>query len=183
MKKETREYLVISALGSDRPGIVDEFSEFILQRGCNIEDSRMSVLGGEFAFVVLVSGNPDGIARVKSEIEGLAGKSCLLVVAKETTRTPVTAEVNRVPYQLAGTGMDHPGVVHRFSHLLHEREINIVTMDTHSYNAPVSGTPLFHFEMMIEVPVSLTVSTLRQELTSLADEENMDVQIQPAALD
>ncbi|HDJ86419.1 MAG TPA: glycine cleavage system protein R, partial [Chromatiales bacterium] len=39
--------LVVSALGQDRPGIVNELSLAILNCGCNIEDSRMTVLGGE----------------------------------------------------------------------------------------------------------------------------------------
>ncbi|MBM3890900.1 MAG: glycine cleavage system protein R, partial [Verrucomicrobia bacterium] len=44
-----RQYLVVSAVGQDRPGIVDRISEFILDHDCNIEDSRMAILGGEFA--------------------------------------------------------------------------------------------------------------------------------------
>ncbi|MCK4850155.1 MAG: glycine cleavage system protein R, partial [Phycisphaerae bacterium] len=32
-------HLVISAIGQDRPGIVDEVSAFILGHQCNVEDS------------------------------------------------------------------------------------------------------------------------------------------------
>ena len=42
-----KKYFVISALGKDRPGIVHELSKVILDSGCNVEDSRMTVLGGE----------------------------------------------------------------------------------------------------------------------------------------
>ncbi|MBI3922536.1 MAG: glycine cleavage system protein R [Armatimonadetes bacterium] len=179
MPNEDREFLVISALGNDRPGIVDEFSEFILARGCNLEDSRMAVLGGDFASIVLVSGNQANIARVRQEIEDLAGKSALLILAKPTTPTPGTTGLDRIPYQVTGTGMDHPGVVHRFSHEMHERGINIAGLDTHSYNAPISGTPLFHFEMVIEVPAEVHIAELRDELNRVADEENVDVQLAP----
>ncbi|HDO34642.1 MAG TPA: glycine cleavage system protein R, partial [Chromatiales bacterium] len=55
--------LVVSALGQDRPGIVNELSLAILNCGCNIEDSRMTVLGGEFAVILLVSGNWSTIAK------------------------------------------------------------------------------------------------------------------------
>ena len=54
--------LVISALGDDRPGIVNDLSTVILEYGCNIADSRMSVLGGEFALILLVAGNWDSSA-------------------------------------------------------------------------------------------------------------------------
>ena len=54
-------YLVISAIGQDRPGIVDEVSAFILSHQCNVEDSRMAVLGGDFALIMLVSGPETGV--------------------------------------------------------------------------------------------------------------------------
>ena len=44
-------YIAISAVGQDRPGIVNELSRAILEYGCNIVDSRMTVLGGEFAII------------------------------------------------------------------------------------------------------------------------------------
>ena len=49
------EQLVITALGDDRPGIVDELSNALFKHKLNIEDSRMSVLGGEFAVLLLVA--------------------------------------------------------------------------------------------------------------------------------
>ena len=49
-------YLVISALGKDHPGIVNTLTKTILNHGCNIVDSRMTVLGGEFAIIMLISG-------------------------------------------------------------------------------------------------------------------------------
>jgi len=49
--------LVIAAVGEDRPGLADQLSKWILDSGCNIADSRMMVLGGEFAVLLLVSGN------------------------------------------------------------------------------------------------------------------------------
>ena len=47
-------YLVVSALGTDRPGLVEALSETVVESGCNINDSRMAVLGGEFAIIMLL---------------------------------------------------------------------------------------------------------------------------------
>ncbi len=41
-------YKVLLAIGLDKPGIVNLVSSFITGRGCNIEDSKMSVMGGRF---------------------------------------------------------------------------------------------------------------------------------------
>ena len=170
-------YLVVTAVGEDRPGIVDEFSKFVLERSCNIEDSRMAVLGGEFAIVVLIAGAGENIKRLQKDIASFAERCEVNVTAKPThgLRMPE----GFVPYRLRGTGMDHPGIVQKFSHMLHEAGANIESLDTRTYSAPVSGTPIFHFDMIVEVPARIAISSLRQKLINLADTENLDLEVHP----
>jgi glycine cleavage system transcriptional repressor len=59
-----KNYLVISAVGQDRPGLVDELSQTIYGCGCSIVDSRMAVLGGEFAMILMLGGNWNEIAKL-----------------------------------------------------------------------------------------------------------------------
>lgn len=46
---------VLALTGPDRMGIVDEVMGLLLERGGNVETSRMARLGGEFAVLMLVS--------------------------------------------------------------------------------------------------------------------------------
>ena len=55
---------VIATIGEDRPGIVNELSQLVHALGLNIEDSRMTVLGGEFAVLMSVSGDDDVLDTV-----------------------------------------------------------------------------------------------------------------------
>jgi len=41
-----KDYLVISAMGDDRTGLVEALTQLIAETGCSVEDSRMSVMGG-----------------------------------------------------------------------------------------------------------------------------------------
>ena len=50
--------LIISAVGSDRPGIVSEISAVINSHGGNIEKSRMTRLGSDFTIIMLVMVDP-----------------------------------------------------------------------------------------------------------------------------
>ena len=50
-----RRYVVLTAVGPDRPGLVNQLSSLIREAGASIEDSRMAILGGEFAMILLVS--------------------------------------------------------------------------------------------------------------------------------
>ncbi len=59
-----KSYLVLTAVGPDRPGLVSEISSMVLSAGANLEDSRMAILGGEFALLVLVSGDEKATGEV-----------------------------------------------------------------------------------------------------------------------
>ena len=61
-------FMILSAVGKDRPGIVDEVSAFLFDRGANIEDSRMSLMGGQFVIMMLFSGPSEYIAAIKNEV-------------------------------------------------------------------------------------------------------------------
>ena len=56
MTASLQHYLVITALGADRPGIVNTITRHVSSCGCNIEDSRLAMLGDEFTFIMLLSG-------------------------------------------------------------------------------------------------------------------------------
>ena len=49
--------IVISAVGTVRTGVVQDLTKVILSCDGNIEESRMTTLGSEFAMLLLVSGN------------------------------------------------------------------------------------------------------------------------------
>ena len=45
--------MILTAIGSDQPGIVSELSGIIIHHGGNIEESRMSQMGSDFAIIML----------------------------------------------------------------------------------------------------------------------------------
>ena len=73
--------------------------------------------------------------------------------------------------------MDHPGVVYRLSGILSSLGINIESMETKTYAAPVTGTPIFRLEAEISVPAKLKIDALRDRLEAFAREENLDMSV------
>ena len=61
-------YLVITALGADRPGIVNTITRQVSSCGCNIEDSRLAMLGDEFTFIMFLSGSWNAITLIESTL-------------------------------------------------------------------------------------------------------------------
>src|SRR5262249_4740783 len=90
-------HLVISALGPDRPGIVAEITHYVTERGGNIEDSRMAVLGGEFGVMMLVSGSGAEVGRIASEIATLEKQTGLSIVTRETKSAEEHRKVEAIP--------------------------------------------------------------------------------------
>src|SRR3954463_12559594 len=70
-----RERTVITAIGPDRPGLVEEVSEFVFARGGSIEDSRMANLKGQFPIMMLVSGAPEGLARLEADVDAFRSRT------------------------------------------------------------------------------------------------------------
>src|SRR5215475_1697920 len=172
---EGRENAVLTAVGPDRIGLVEKISEFIVQRRCNIEDSKMAVLCGEFALIVLISGRPSDL----SVIEAASGELAKLTELNVTIRRSMAVKASQplLPYKLTASCMDHPGVVHRLSGILSSLDINIESMETKTYPAPVSGTPIFRLEAFISIPAKLNINALRARFVEIEREENIDIDL------
>jgi glycine cleavage system transcriptional repressor len=169
----SKENAVLTAVGPDRIGLVEKISEFIVQHHCNIEDSKMAVFCGEFALILLISGSPQDLMsteRASHELVKLTGLS--IAIRRPTAKK--SAEP-LLPYKLTASCMDHPGVVHRLSSVLSSLAINIESMETKTYPAPVSGTPIFRLEAFISIPTKLNVNALRARFAEIEREENIDI--------
>ena len=174
-------HAILTAIGTDRPGIVDELSQYIFDRGGNIEDSRMVNLRGQFAIMVLVGGSADTFGRVGGDLPEFSkriGMQAELRPAAATGRPPQAADA--LPYRLVGTGIDQPGLVHRLAHLLREMNVNIESLETRLTPAPYTGAPMFELEAVLSVPRSTQLSNLRQKLAGVCDEINMDWDLRTA---
>lgn len=169
--------LVISALGHDRPGLVNDLSKGILETGCNILDSRMTVLGGEFAVMLLVEGNWNTVAKLESVIPELGKKLDLAILSKRTEKRSVRNNV--LPYAVEAVTVDHPGIVNQIAGFFSGRGINIEDLRTDCYPAPHTGTPMFTVNMIVGIPADQHIGSLREQFMHFCDEYNLDAVIEP----
>ncbi len=169
-------YYVISALGNDRPGIVNELSNVIMNCGCNIEDSRMSVLGGEFALILMASGGWDAVAKLEQQLPAMEDKLGLTIIAKRTESR--AGGQGLIPYEVDVVSMDHPGIVHDIADFFSSRDINIEEMNTGSYAAAHTGTPMFSLKMTVAVPSDISLAVLRDEFAEFCDDLNLDAALE-----
>ena len=169
--------LIISAVGSDRPGIVSELSGTITSHGGNIEKSRMTRLGSDFTIIMLVTVDPkweESLVVALQTIQELSiatkGTEANTVIAGENCKD--TAGEN---CQISLSGADNEGIVKVLSKYLAGKSINILEMETHISNAPVTGAPLFNLLAITTIPVNTDLAEIQSDLTLIAQKLGVEI--------
>lgn len=174
-------HAILIAVGSDRPGLVDEVSQFIFDRGGNIEDSRMVNLRGQFAMMLLVAGDAAVFERLREGLPDFSARTNLHAELRPTgIETPLAPHAQpptrapALPYHLTVTALDQPGLVRRIAHVLRDQQANIESLETHLAPAPITGAPLFEMDLTLSFPTQASLSQLRKSLAAVCDELNLD---------
>ncbi len=172
-----RAYAVVTAIGTDRVGIVDDLSGAIAGGSCNIEESKMAVLGGEFAVIMLVSGAAAAVESLTRALPAEGGRLALRIECRPT-REPRGGESGR-PYLLEAVSLDTPGIVHAVTAVLRQHGINIEDLETDTAAAPWTGAPMFRMKAHVIVNPSVSIGRLKEELGRLQDAQDLDIVLKP----
>jgi glycine cleavage system regulatory protein len=167
-----RTTLLLTAVGTDRTGLVESLASRIAAVGGNWEESRLARLGGQFAGIVLVTiddAKTDALIAKLRELES-AG---LQVTSRVVPAAVVAPSGTRV--RLTVTGGDRPGIVRDVSRILAERAVNVEEIESSVGSAPMSGEAMFVARARLMVPTSLELTTLRTALESLGNELMVDL--------
>lgn len=181
-----KEYAVFSAIGADRVGIVDDLSGMISEGGGNIEESKMAVLGGEFAVIMLVSMEGPALESLVARTADTESRLGLKIGVVRTSPgsgdpggAPGGLAYKGRPYSLETVSLDGKGIVHSVSAVLRKYGINIEDLETRTDMAPLTGAPLFRMKANIVVGPSVAVSALRRELEELQAAQDLDIVLMP----
>ena len=173
-------FLVLTAVGTDRPGIVANITAVLAEHGASVADSRMAILGGEFALMMLVSVPESRMEELRETVGTLSSQLGLELIVKDT-RSPAAHRAGRVrSYEVQVHALDHPGIVHAVTTALQRLGGNVVSMDTSAYQASVTGAPLFEMSLHADFPADVTAARLREALEQVSEAANADVEVRPA---
>jgi glycine cleavage system transcriptional repressor len=160
-----RQLFALSAIGRDRPGIVADLAELIFECDCNLEDSRMTILGSEFAVLLLLSGQgPDVERRLSAGCKRLEWEKRLTVFFRPLEGAPEPAERPGCVRECVITGVDKAGIVARIARTLAELRVNVEDLRTELRPEPESGTPIYTMRLRIRIPPDVDERTVRERL-------------------
>ena len=169
--------IVLSAIGTDRTGVVQDITKVVLACGGNIEESRMTTLGAEFATLMLVSGNWHTLDKLERGLEKLGKDDNLTVTIRKTDARPTKDD--RMPYAVDVVSLDTPGIVFSLASFFASRQIEISDVATRRYAAAHTGAPMFAIQMAVNIPSAVNLAQLRDEFLELSDRLNLDAILEP----
>jgi len=168
-------HFVITFIGPDRTGVVEDIAVEIRNLGGNWLESRLGHLEGKFAGLISVDLPEAAKADLTTALEGIAGGPWGVQVEASAEKVPEACpnfEVNLV-------GPDRSGIVGEISGALAETGVSIVLMDSLVESAPFSGEALFKARLEILAPDAMDINDLRQCLEPIADAMTLDLDIEP----
>jgi methionyl-tRNA formyltransferase len=167
--------LVVTAIGPDRPGIVNQISDVAQRFGANWAGSRMANLAGQFAGMVhfeVSAANADALAKALGELQS---SDLRVLIARSDNKAP-RSPGRRVRLEIVGH--DRPGIVRDLSGSLAARGVSIEELHTQVASAAMSGEPLFKVKAVLAVPSELPNSELQRGLEALANEMMVDLDLE-----
>lgn len=165
---------VLTVLGVDRPGLVDELSRVVTDHGGNWERSEMARLGGRFAGIVQVSVPDRRADELRAALDAL-GRTTGLQVTVDTAGAEPEPTGTRLVVSLVGA--DRPGLVHAVASALADVRANIEELATSATSAPMSGEPLFEATATVVLPTEVDQQELRERLEALAGRLMVDIEL------
>lgn len=168
--------MILSVIGSDRPGLTQALARAVLSAGGNWLESHLSRLGGLYVGSVLVELDAGDIDRLRAAVAEVDAQGLEVRIAP----TVETAEATGETVRFSVVGQDRPGIVHQVTGTLSGLDANIEAFDTRLSVEPHSGAPLFHMDAILRLPPQLSAEAVQAALEAISAEIMVDVSLTPA---
>jgi glycine cleavage system transcriptional repressor len=175
-----REFLLLSATEPDRLGLVAEVTRFIAERGCNVEDSRLIVLGGYAGLMVLVSGEAAALRSVLDGLDQLRERHGIRMAPRRVaSRRPDVSSAPEVVVH--ARAIDHAGIINALAESVRLHGGSILELESATESAPMTGEPLFRLRMNVRLPEAAGAEAdLCRELEAVAAGQGVELELHPS---
>lgn len=168
-------HYAVSVVGKDRPGIVAAVTGGLFNLGCNLADSSCTMLGGEFAMIMIVSlKKPFSKSRLIDELKPVCDRIGLTLGVRtlhpdEVARQESGGEICMISVY----GADQPGIVYRVTRELAARSINITDLNTKLIGT--AEEPVYVMMLEVALPDGESPEGVEQTLAALKKELNVEI--------
>ncbi len=170
------QHFALTIIGRDRTGIVSQVTEILYELGCNIADSSCSILGGQFAMILILD-HPEYVDRDSFGDAFLpleeSGLSVFLRVLKPGGE--IRPEIEGEICMISVYGSDKPGIVYRVAQVLGENQVNITDLNTKLVGS--ADNPVYVLMLEAVLPENMTEQDIDTWVAPLRDELQVDITV------
>ncbi len=158
----------LHAIGTDRPGIVAGVTSVLADSGCNLEDSRMAILHGQFAIMLVVEAPRRlSLEQLEESFREIQERLDLVIFIRPLPKKSNFA-VSGDTVAVSVHGADRPGIVSFIATRVAELGGNIIDLATHKIDE--HGSSSYVLLLTIETTASCTEEALARELGVVASQ-------------
>jgi glycine cleavage system regulatory protein len=166
--------LILTVICDDKPGVVEQLAQTISLHQGNWLESRMAHLAGKFAGILQVAVADTHQPKLREALMALSQQGFKIVI--EDALTASKPECRDFSFTVVGS--DRPGIVLEIAQAFAGRHINMGELETACSSMPWSGEPMFEASGIIEVPKTVNMNDLYDELDKIADELAIDIRLE-----
>jgi len=163
--------LILSVVGSDRPGLTQSLAAAVLSAHGNWLESRLSRLGGLYVGSVLVEVAQDRADALRSAVQAVDAQGLEVRIAPAVETTDAAGDV----LHLGLVGQDRPGIVHQVTAILSRLGVNIEDFESEVGVEPHSGGSLFQMDARLRLPAGLAAADVQTALEAMSAEVMVDI--------
>ena len=168
--------MVLSVVGSDRPGLTQALAGAVLSAGGNWLEGHLSRLGGLYVGSVLVELEADAVENLRAAAGAVDAHGLEVRIAPAVDAAGVGGEA----FDFSLVGQDQPGIVNQVTTVLSGLGANIETFRSWIDAEPHSGAALFHIEARLRLATEGAASRIQTALEAISAGIMVDVALKPA---
>ena len=157
---------VLTIIGPDRHGIVNELSGILKHHNANWLGSRMANLAGEFAGILHADVDEQHYQALLRDLNKLSDSNLQLLVKPVSTNEAHKLDYRQAELEVVGT--DREGIVKDITPALSQFDINVEELTTECSDAPMSSEPLFKAVAQLTIERSVDLELVQEELEKIA---------------
>lgn len=160
-------YLVVTAMGDNGPGIVNKLANVANECECDIVDSRMAIFGNEFTMIMLLSGSWTAINTLEAALTTLTVELGLLTVMKRSSKHLTQLYESRL--EAIFEGKDQRGTMQKITKIIASHSLDIAAVRSHAEENLETGQ-IQSVYFAINIPTNIDIEKVKQALTDVANE-------------
>jgi glycine cleavage system transcriptional repressor len=169
-------HFALTIVGRDRPGIVSQVTEILFNQGCNLADSSCSILGGQFA-MILILGHPEytGLESFGDAFKPLEDADLTVALRVLKPGGEIRPEIEGDLCMISVYGADKPGIVYHVANVLGDKKVNITDLNTKLVGS--AERPVYVMVIEATLPEGVEEEDVNTWLAPIRDELQIDITV------